>query len=513
MKDIASAIPWSLSSINKLGDSDIFSVAPEFPVLAELGRHFLDLVSGEDLSHIRPGSSRRFIIPKDDVSYRTTSQLDPFDSIILSSLVRIYGNALEARRRPKSDHCVFSHRFSADEEGHLYEKSDSWNDFWDSCLAKSKSANFAVYADIADFYNQVYHHALENQLNEAGLPQKAVKWVIRLCGSLTGGISRGIPVGPHASHMLAESALCPLDNALVSEGISYCRYIDDIVLFVESRGDASSIILELGHILDSQQKLLLQRHKTKIFERTEFQEHCLQLKESKPINDLEKELVAIIRGHSSDSPYDTIKIEALSDDEIVKFEEEHIQQIVTDYLSSQEPDFIRLRWFIRRLAQVGHPGAVNVFLRNFDRMLPALSEICRYFLSVSKSPEQEWEVVGRDLLGLLNNNVVKRSEYYQLSIFSLFSTQRNLDNLPIILRSYTNSPPSIRREIILCAAKHGVVDWLRRLKEEFGSMDPWNRRALIYASKLFPNDEKRFFLRNISAINSLERAIIEWARE
>jgi hypothetical protein len=283
---------------------------------------------------------------------------------------------------------VFSHRFAPDGKGQIYDIGDSWNTFWNTCFEHSKSFNFAVILDIADFYNQIYHHTLENQL-----------------------------------------------------------------------------------------------------------------------------IVEIIQRHSDGDPYRSIWLSELSDQEISKFRPDVAEKIILDYLSATEPDYIRLRWFIRRMAQVGHPAAVNVLLLEFPRLLPAMSEVCRYFISVSQGPDLDWEIIGEDLLKMFNNEIVKSNEYYQLSILSLFAAQQKLDNLAAVVRIYKSASPILRREIIICAARHGAVDWLRELKEEFGTMDPWNRRAFLYSVALLPREEKRFFLKYARSEGVLEELITDWAKK
>lgn len=512
MKIKPESFQWALQSLQKLGDSDLFANPVECYVLNELSDSAVSRIAACDLAGFIPGPARRFIVPKDDLSYRTATQLDPLDSLVLTALVYEYGHLLEARRRPRHENTVFSHRFAPDDKGQLYDVADSWNSFWSTCYERSKSFNFAVILDIADFYNQIYHHTLENQLTEATMPSQAAKWIINLCGSLSAKVSRGIPVGPHASHMLAETVLCPIDNSLVNRGITFCRYVDDIVLFAKTVTEARSLILELANILDKQQKLLIQRHKTQILDRDKFHKHCLGMVEDRPINDFERAIVEIIQRHSHGDPYRTIWLSELSDEEVSRFRPEVVEKIIMDYLSPTEPDYIRLRWFIRRMAQIGHPAGIRVLLREFARLFPAMSEVCRYFISVSQRTDLEWEIIGENLLKFLDNEIVRSNEYYQLSILSLFAAQQKLDNLSGILKLYRTASPILRREIILCAARHGAVDWLRELKEEFSTMDRWNRRAFLYAAALLPKEERRFFLKYAGCDGILEELLADWAK-
>lgn len=513
MKLADSSYKWAFESLERLGDSDLFACPVEFQVFRELGDDAVGKLAECDLSSLTPGAARRFVVPKDDLSYRIATQLDPLDSIVFTTLIYEYGQKIEARRRPLAERTVFSHRFEPLTSGQIYGTSNLWNEFWNCCLEHSENFESVVILDIADFYNQIYHHSLENQLIQAGLPNQATKWVMSLCEALTAKVSRGIPVGPHASHLLAELVLCPVDNSLASRGLSFARYIDDIVLFADSSTQARSLILHLANTLDKQQKLLLQRHKTKILDRNQFREHCLAMVEDRPINDFEKELVEIIRKHSHGDPYRTVWLSQLSDSELKKFHPAVLEQIVMEYLKAAEPDYIRLRWFIRRLAQVGHPAAVDVLLREFTNLLPAMSEVCRYFLATSQATGLEWDSVGHNLLDVLSNDIVASNEYCQLSILSLFSAQKQFDQLPALLSLYESSSPVLRREIILCAARHQAVDWLRELKEQYTVMDPWSRRAFLYASYLLPPEERKFFLRHAGPNGPLEKMIAKWAKK
>ena len=512
MKIDEESVKWALNSLENLGDSDLFARPFELSIIRALGDSASNRIASLDISDFNYGPSRRFIVPKDDLSYRTASQLDPLNSVILTALIYQFGELVESKRRSKDENKIFSYRFAPKVDGQLYDSANSWNNFWGKCYEKSKGSSHVVILDIADFYNQIYHHSLENQLIESGLPNQVVKWIIGLCGALTAKVSRGVPVGPHATHLLAESVLSPIDNVLTHQGIDFCRYVDDIVIFAKSEIAARSKILSLANTLDKQQKLLIQRHKTQLMDGEKFRKFCLKMVEDRPIDHFEKALLLIIKKHSHGNPYRTVWLSELSDAELSEFRPEVIEKIIKDYLAKPEPDYIRLRWFIRRLAQVGHPAGIGVLLHEFPKLLPALSEICRYFLAVSQGSDLNWDNIGQDLLSFFDNEIIQSNEYYQLSILSLFASQEKFDNLPSILAIYQNASPYLRREIILCAAKHKATDWIRELKESFPTMDLWNRRAFIYALSIFPPDERQFFLKTVKSDDLLDEFIIKWVK-
>lgn len=331
MKIKEDSIKWALNSLLQLGDTDLFALPVELKIMNELGDQITSRIASMDLSSISFKPSRHFIVPKDNLSYRTATQLDPINSLIFTALIYEYGNLIEEKRIPKKEEIVFSYRFSPSSDGQLYDSLDAWNNFWRRCNKISKSFKFAVVLDIADFYNQIYHHSLENQLIDAGLPNQAIKWLIGLCKSLSANVSRGIPVGPHASHLLAELILTSIDNTLTSKGITFCRFVDDFVLFAKTEVEARSLILSLAETIDKQQKLLIQRYKTKIFNINKFSDYCYYMIEDRPINKQEKDLIAIIKEHSRGNPYQIISISDLSDDEIAKFQIEAIENIISDH--------------------------------------------------------------------------------------------------------------------------------------------------------------------------------------
>jgi len=512
MKVDSDSLRWAINHLITLSDSDLFPRPIELDVVSKLGKDAITFLSNLDLTQVTPGPSRRFIIPKDNLSYRIATQLDPLYSIFLAAIIYKYGNLLEKKRRPKHEDQVFSYRFSPDNSGHFYDSDFSWNLFWNKCFEKSKDYAYTVILDISDFYNQIYYHPLENQLRECGLPNQVLKWIMDLLKSITARVSRGIPVGPHSVHLLAEISINPIDNSLVSRGIKFCRYVDDLIIFCNSGTEARTIILQVAYILDKQQKLILQNQKTKILERDKFQEYCSEMIEDRPINDLEKNILNIIRKYSGGNLYQTVYLGDILENDLKQFNEASINKILSDYLNQEKPDYIRLRWFIRRLSQVGHPSGIKYCVDHFDKLTPTISEICQYFVSVSNFSDPEWSDVGNRLIQLLGNEIIRSNEYFQMSIYSLFNRKIELNHLDKLLRSYRNISALFQREIIITTYKNGITDWIRELKEHFLVMDIWSKRSFLIACSILPKEERKIFINQISCDNKLDELIIKWAK-
>jgi len=512
-----SSIKWAINHLIKFSDTDLFPRPIELQIIYDLKDEAVSELSKLDLSSYSPGVSRKYIVPKGELSYRAATQLSPLDSILFTSIIYQYGSIIESKRIPKSERKVFSYRFWPDKFHRLYDASYSWKIFWHSCLGISKSYSYVIILDIADFYNQIYHHTIENELDNIKFSSACTKYIMSLLKSITANVSRGIPIGPYPAHLIAEVAMKLLDSSLTARGFKYCRYCDDIVIFANSELEARIIHNIVADILDKQQKLILQNNKTKILSVNKFIDHCKEMVEDNPINIEEKEILDAIRKYSNDNPYQTIGLESLPPKIIRMLESSTIEKIFELYFKQDEPDYIRLRWFLRRLAQVGHPCAIEYCVNNIIKLIPALSVVCHYFISVSNGKNIKWKPLGLQLVDLLDNDLIKSNEYFQLSICSLFNNIIKLDNVGKLLNRYSNSTSTIKREIILTAYRNKEAGWLSGLKGEYQTMDPWCKTAFIIACKVLPKKERCFFMEKtvekFDSCNTYIKLLSSWVKK
>ena len=249
-----------------------------------------------------------------------------------------------------------------------------------------------------------------------------------LLESVTVKVSRGIPVGPHSTHILGEMSLIPVDNSLSMKGLDYCRYVDDIVIFCDDYKQARIIVYQMADILDKQQRLIIQKQKTKIYEGEEFNAHCQSMFQDRPINNFEEEILRVLRTHSSRNPYSNISLNTLSLSEVKVFEQSRVETILSDYLKEIEPNFTRLRWLLRRLSQIGIPSAVDFCVNHVDELTPAISDICHYLVSVNNNYAGDWKVLGTQIFNLLDSELINSNEYFQMTLLSLFGRKPTLNN-------------------------------------------------------------------------------------
>jgi Reverse transcriptase (RNA-dependent DNA polymerase) len=409
MKLEEQSIRWALEHLFLYGDTDLFPKMIEIDCLYNIADKTIDQLKNIDLGNYQYGAMRRFIVPKEELSYRLATQLDPLDNIILTAIIHQYGDLIEKRRIPistNSSNKIFSYRFEPQPDYRLYNPNISWLEFWNQCKKKISNYKYAVYLDIADFYNQIYHHNIENQLQACCFPNQVKKWIENLLKQTTAKVSRGIPVGPHSTHLLAEMSLIPIDNTLSDKGLDYCRYVDDIIVFCDDYTQARVIVYQMAESLDRQQKLVLQQQKTKIYNKEEFETYCESMLQDRPINEFEEDILTVLRNSSNRNPYSCISLSDISIEEMKVFEQNRVEAVLSDYLNEKEPNFARLRWFLRRLSQVGVPSAVEFCIIRMDELTPAISDVCRYLISVINNDKDDWKVLGTRIFDLLDNNKI-----------------------------------------------------------------------------------------------------------
>lgn len=503
------SIKFAMRHVYKDGDTDLFPVPFEFSIIKRKNKAVVNQLKNIEINGYAWEGPRRLMVPKSDFAFRSVCQLAPLDAILFAAVMKEIGKKIEKRRLPETDGKVFSYRFKPTSDGSLYGQNTGWEEFWKKSKLHCDQHNFVLITDISDFYNQIYHHTIENQLERCGVAVEYWHAVKNLLSNTSEGVSRGIPIGPHPAHLLAELAMIPIDEFLNSLGLTWCRYVDDIHIFCDSRDDAHTAIFKFVDYLDKTQKIQINKQKTKILASTTFQSMCEQNVIDQPITADELAMLETVK-HRTTGPYHRISITKLSRTELEKLSKEKIEKVLNAYISAQEVDYVRLRWFIRRLTQVGAPGGINFIVKNFDHFLPCLAEVGNYFESSMPNFEGQWKDIGEDLLKLYQSGIIQASEYLQIVILSLFGRIRDLNHINDLTKIYSNSSAMCQRKIVMAAATARSTSWLSTLKGDYKNADPWLRRAILYSLRVLPPDEKTFWLKSVKRrVDGLDKLIVD----
>nr|WP_186812202.1 RNA-directed DNA polymerase [Paenibacillus xylanexedens] len=513
MKLKEESIKWAINHLQLEKDADLFPSPKEINVFNDLKEKVITRLKDYDVTQHQFSPSRRFVIPKTELSYRIATQLDPIDSLLIAAVIFEYGHLIENRRRPKEEETVFSYRFAPKGDGTFYSNENSWKEFWTSCLQKSKRKRYVVQMDISDFYNQIYHHTVENQLGESGLPNSINKFIMRLLEDITKTVSRGIPIGPHSSHLLAEMTLIPIDDSLSIKGIDFCRYADDIYVFCDDEKEAQITVYQMAEILDKQQKLVLQKQKTDIIKAETFTRICENMLNDNPLNENEDQMIKVLKKYTTGS-YKGIDFRQLDPEDQELFADYNINEVLEKYLNAIDPDYKKIRWLYRRLGQLGAPGGIEYTIENINRLIPAISDVCHYLIAASRNFEDDFLKLGDQVVTMLEDELIQANEYFYIAILNLFACNSDLNHLKKLLSLYKSSSPEAKRKIIFAAHEAGASTWIRELKELYSALDPWSRRAMLIACQILPEDERTHYLKHIKKTHPLslsEELILEWS--
>lgn len=514
MKLAPASIQWSINHLFRESDNDLFPRPFELSIVKSLEVDVIDQCKEIDITNYKWKSSRRFLVPKDNVSFRNATQLDLIDSILIGAIFFEYGDLIEQKRIPENQHITFSYRFKPTADGTLYSNTNAWEAFWESSQKKAKDFSHVVVCDISDFYNQISLHTIENQLETCGIPAPICRRIKELIVSITQRNSKGIPIGPHISHLIAELSLIPFDNQLQFRDIEFKRYVDDIIVFCNSDKEARIRLNQIAEILDKEQRLVLQKSKTQILEQEEFIDLCkTNLLDDIEYNE-EEEIINIIQKHSGGNAYSKINLSDISNEDMAKLTPENIIALFEEYLLGPTPNYEKLRWLYRRMAQIGIPHAIDFSLEHFDKLIPALNDVCLYINSCAENYKSDWKDVGEWVLNILEDEIIDSNEFYKITLYNLFVYNKHLNHIAALTDEFQKVSENIKRKILLASMHYNSEGWLRSLKESSPKFESWTKRAYLIAASKLPREEREYFYKGIkpSLLQSdiLEHTIIKW---
>src|SRR5712692_5349228 len=162
----STSLEWASAHIAKFGDTDIFPVPFEFEAIKDSWNTIRSELAGTNLAKYRTRPPHQILVPKSRTGYRSAVQLDPLDALVYAALVYEAAEKVEKYRVPAKLGIACSFRLQAAADGSLFEEQTGWPKYHERSIKLAKSGKFTnvLVADIADFYNQVSHHRVNNVL-------------------------------------------------------------------------------------------------------------------------------------------------------------------------------------------------------------------------------------------------------------------------------------------------------------------------------------------------------------
>ena len=480
------SLEWAILHVTNYYDSDFFPRLFEFEAIKRNWPNVKSYLLSLNLDKYAPNNPVIYLALKPNNTYRVVHQLDPLDSILYSALLYENASVIETYRIPDSRKIACSYRIKPDTNGSFFEKEyNGYGEFLEKAeeLADEFEGGVVLICDVVDFYNQIYLHRVNNVLSEAG--SKSGKVIEDFLSGLNTNVSRGIPVGPAPSILIAEAIMSDINKKILGFTNYFVQYVDDVYIFFEDEYEAKSFLHELTKYLHSNHRLVLSPDKTKILNTDDFKTDYLR-EESRVEKDAIHKKLEGLSGHYS-SPEESKDFDKLEAPEKLKIRTETYFELFDEAFKFKQLEIGLMRHILRQAGRYKIRNIIPKIFKHFDNLLPVIREIVIYFDRVLNSATvKKYEKKFSELL----ENPYLTLPYINMWIFTLFqnehfnSTSIKIDYSKII---------RIREKALIAKREHNLT-FIKDIKDGIDTLGIWDKRAILYSSIILSEDEVKHWL-------------------
>ncbi len=511
----------AIRNVTAEGDTDVLPFPVENFLLRDSREEVTELLRTKhrnfdsELRH-RPPVFEKLLVPAGYTGFRWVYQIDPIWNLYFLSLCIKIAPELETKRIAVSSGRVFSYRFHYDrQKSTIFDKSIGYAAFATESTEKAENHEYVVVSDIASFYDNVYHHKLENSLAANCSDTESIRRIDRILFRLSGGCSYGLPVGGNASRILAEAMLVKLDRSLASKGIEFCRFVDDIRIFAKSQAEAYSHLHTLAKFLGDSLGLRLQKTKTAIIRSSDFlrSEGAVGgIEDAAAPDPVTREFIKLRihfdpYSHTAEQDYDELRTQLRNFD---------IVGILASEIGKSRIQMSLVRKLATALRYVDNEqkgtGAITL-VENVDRLFPVFPHIASVtkHLIDSEPGADHGQLFKRWRSLFAGPSPVIRMEPMSAYAVRVLTADSSDDAERLLVDRFQSARTSIlRREIIYSMTKRGCDYWLDEIKECYSSMSLWERRAMYMASTLLGDGGRHWRTNVASDADEFARLMQSW---
>jgi hypothetical protein len=515
VKLTANELDKALAILKTHGCSDFFPPAFEIEAVEHSWNKVRPVLESVDLLCYTPHAALKMVAPRQRYTTRAIKLLDPIDTLLATALCLRILPSLHSARENLSTKCVFSCRFDAELPDQLFDFKTDYLEFKKVLDNKLAAASFVATADINDFYPRIYLHRLENGLDAIlGPDNLETRCVMRFVEAWAEGTSYGIPVGPHFTHVFGESTLHEVDSYLPSRGVSFIRFMDDFYIFGDTEAECLRGLYLLGSRLQDTQGLSLNSAKTRVWQSQQLKKR-LDL-EDRPDAKLRKEIVDKVFGGN---PYVHVEYDKLTPEQKDLLVKCDLAKIMRATLEEESlTDFSPVKFILLVLTAINRPELTDLVLDNLSRLYPVAPFVARFFSVLDAVDSKDRSKIGGRLLKFITESgfVPDFQSMWLMNPFVQSNAWNNLDSIRSLASNHTSR--LVRRQAILAIGQSTDRSAILDAKVRVTETTDWEHRAVIYACRNLPPDEKRAFLDSLGVTREwrldglLLRALVEFCK-
>lgn len=530
MSNFRQYLKKSVENIIAHGDTDIFPFPVENLLFNDLKTETLDLLekvhlSFDDYLSQYPVLHERTLQAVGYHGFRYGTQIDPLWNAYLLALVISIADDIEAARIAVDKKKVFSYRYSYDKDKkYLFNRTHNWSEFNQRAVELAEKSSVVLKCDISNFYPSVYHHRIENALRKATNNTESVRRILKLLSKISKGVSYGLPVGGPAARILSELLLNRVDRLLLSEGIEFCRYADDYVIFTDSVEEAYGNLIYLCEKLAENEGLAIQKSKTQIMTSNEF----LALSEFGNTNDsideniqadnfLKLRLFYDPYSPTADEDYDELKSELEKFDIVGMLGKEISKSRINQALTRRLINSVKyLSPEQRKAAIFSLFGQRDESKTNLDVLYPVFPSVmllCRAI--INDLDDESRDLIFEDLRELLisESYITKVPINLMYAVRILAHDNSEEADFALIKVYKDQNNPIITSEIILAMAQHDSDYWISDKLKSFSSLSRWEKRSLLISSFILGDEGQHWRDKVKGELPEIDTLLIKWFSE
>lgn len=512
----------AVENIARHGDTDVFPFPIETHLFFDEGDKTVSLLENihKDLDKALkeyPPVNEGMLVAVGYTGFRWATQIDPIWNAYFLGLVIELGPEIEGARLSKSKDTVFSYRFKWDEaEKTMFDKEYGWAQFQRTSVERAKHAKYVLVCDIADFYQRIYHHRLENAIQKVGKGSDICSRIMKLLMKFSNNVSFGLPVGGPAARLLSELLLNRVDRLLAAHDVTFCRFVDDYHIFADSEEQAYRHLVFLSEKLLDNEGLLLQKSKTRIMSSDEFVANSEFEAVNEPEGAAEQQGREFLRLHLHYDPYSAT---APADYESLKAKMGRfnlIGMLGREIRKSRVHLALtrKLIAAIRFLEEKDRDAAVVSLVDNLEVLYPVFPSI----MLLLKSVLEELGADSRDLILQRIRDLIRNGSYIIQVPTHLAFSLRILAQDPseeaeeLLVKIYGRSSSSlIRRDVILAMAKRNADFWISDTRTKFRTLTEWEKTALLVVSYILGDEGKHWRSTLAGSLTPMQDLVRDWA--